>query len=205
MEILQPILFCSLLQRLVIEYPTTLRFSEGDLRVIGIKLPELRELSLGHLLFHLSPPSLSLSRLLPILNNINPHLEKLGLYLDGNDSITNEKRFFQPHPTLRVLSLDLSPLSPENTDGAAFTLSRLTTMISTSDTPFEIHLELEYSQAYVDIIPAEELRSRNNVAKTWARVEAKLYPLVAARDEKRREMQRVAEYERKGNTPCFIP
>ncbi|KIJ35074.1 hypothetical protein M422DRAFT_262633 [Sphaerobolus stellatus SS14] len=85
MAILQPALGCAEPTSLIIEYPTPLVLTEDNLRTISMKLPKLRSICLGELPLYPTPPTLNIAALLPLLENC-PHLEDIGLYLDGNDS-----------------------------------------------------------------------------------------------------------------------
>ncbi|KIJ48056.1 hypothetical protein M422DRAFT_45503 [Sphaerobolus stellatus SS14] len=194
MQIMEPILSCPHLTKLMIKYLTLLCLSESDLRLIGVKLPKLRKLLLGQSPFRLSPPHLSISVLLPILENNYPNLEIIGLFLEGNDPM-NVTKFHEPHPTLRQLRLGLSPLSKENTHEAALILSTLFTIQSKSDSPSHwAYASSEFADAY-------RLQQLEDYWGVWFDVQCKLSLLVAARDDERRmyeDMQEFAVYKKKG-------
>ncbi|KIJ49992.1 hypothetical protein M422DRAFT_777289 [Sphaerobolus stellatus SS14] len=192
MQILEPLLSCPNLTSFVIQYPTPLDLSEHDLRLIGIKLPKLRRLLLGESPFHLSPPPLSLSALLVVLENY-PCLTEIGLYLDSNASFMNPAKSIKPHPTLRLFFVGTSPLSTESTTKVSLFLSRLITMNSNYHAPIDINSSLGYDDKYEDTLTRAEFTRRIDVAAVWEDVTVKVHMLVAARDEERRfseEMQK---------------
>ncbi|KIJ35607.1 hypothetical protein M422DRAFT_34625 [Sphaerobolus stellatus SS14] len=198
MQILEPILSCHNLTNFTIHYPTPLHLSEDDLHLIGIKLPKLRSLLLAESPFHLHPPLLSLSALLLVLEHY-PHLEEIGLYLDGNSSFVNPAKLVKPHPTLRQFSVGASPLLPNNVGKVSLFLSRLMSTNLNSGTLGGINYSMGYDPSYEDTLSSAELRSREEFAGAWEDVDLKLPTLVAARDEERRIYEEILQSRRDQN------
>ncbi|KIJ22927.1 hypothetical protein M422DRAFT_276589 [Sphaerobolus stellatus SS14] len=95
---LEPLLQCSKLIHLGIQYPTQFQFSEDDLRTIGVKLTKLRRLFPGERLVHVTPPLLNLSALSVLVENF-PCLESIGLYVNTDVCDQDLKKFVQHQET----------------------------------------------------------------------------------------------------------
>ncbi|KIJ27888.1 hypothetical protein M422DRAFT_784720 [Sphaerobolus stellatus SS14] len=187
MSILEPVLCRSELTHLVIQYPTQLQLSEDDLRIIGMKLPKLRRLTLAERPFHIAPPLLNISALLVVIEKC-PSLESIGLYING-DACKDPTEFVKPLPTLRTLRFGMSPLSKENTSEAAFFLSRLLTMSVIPDVPIVNTSDFLFDDSYEDILPREVAGLRRQRTNAWIEVGKMLPNLITARDEERRRIE----------------
>ncbi|KIJ38254.1 hypothetical protein M422DRAFT_781500 [Sphaerobolus stellatus SS14] len=186
MSILEPVLCRSELTHLVIQYPTQLQLSEDDLRIIGMKLPKLRRLTLAERPFHLAPPLLNISALLVVIEKC-PSLESIGLYING-DACKDPIEFVKPLPMLRTLRFGMSPLSKENTREAAFFLSRFLTMSAIPGVPIVNTSDFLFDDSYEDILPREVAGLRRQRTNAWIEVGKMLPNLITARDEERRKI-----------------
>ncbi|KIJ46227.1 hypothetical protein M422DRAFT_250267 [Sphaerobolus stellatus SS14] len=167
MPILLPLLSCKQFTSFELVYTIPLNLSAVDLRRIGMELPNLRRLLLGEAPFHLSPPVISLSKVLPILVNYYPHLDEFGIYFDGNASFIDPTKLPTPHPTLRRLRVGPSPLSEENIEKVAICLSRVFTMHSNSDIPVKITSSLDCNTEYEESLAEQDLAERQQVVSRW--------------------------------------
>ncbi|KIJ53040.1 hypothetical protein M422DRAFT_43180 [Sphaerobolus stellatus SS14] len=150
-----------------------------------MKLPKLRSIHLGELPLYPTTPTLNMAALLPLLENC-PHLEDIGLYLDGNASFCNPTTFVKAMRKLRSFSFGMSPLAEENTSKVVFFLSRFLTKTFNVDVHFTINSEYRYNRA-VEIGLSHGTRIlRTGWLEAWKTVAKSLPDMVAARDEERR-------------------
>ncbi|KIJ53036.1 hypothetical protein M422DRAFT_43177 [Sphaerobolus stellatus SS14] len=126
-----------------------------------------------------------MAALLPLLESC-PHLEDIGLYLDGNAAFYNPKTFVKVMRKLRSFSFGMSPLAKENTSKVVFFLSRFLTKTFNVDVHFTINSGYGYHLPFGTALSHRTSRLRIGWVDAWTTVAKNLPDMVAARDEERR-------------------
>ncbi|KIJ53039.1 hypothetical protein M422DRAFT_25920, partial [Sphaerobolus stellatus SS14] len=185
MSVLEPLLHCSTLTDLWIQYPTQVQLSDDDLRIVGTKLPKLKSLSIVERPFYDDPPLLDMS-IFFILEEHFPSLESVGLYVDGDLGYEDSNRSVRPLPKLRKLTFGLSPLDKENAADVAFFSSGFLTVRGDQSTAIDISSNGWFLEEYDTIITQELADEREEWEESWKMVGTRTKQMVLARDEDRR-------------------
>ncbi|KIJ37207.1 hypothetical protein M422DRAFT_260371 [Sphaerobolus stellatus SS14] len=184
MSILEPLLHCSDLAELAIQYPTQVQITEHDLRIIGMKLPKLKRFHLVERPLFILPPLLNMSALPGILGHF-PSLEEIGLYIDCNAGYGNPTKLVPVLPKLCSFRFGLSPLDKKNASKVALFLSRFLTIDTARKAEFDISSYGWFTQDYEEMLSDHFIDLRDKWDEAWKEVAEKIPKMVTDRDEAR--------------------
>jgi len=172
------------LLELDIQWPSGLLFTQEDIESVAKSLPSLTSIFLSECPLLRHPPSLTLLALVPFARHCLD-INTIGLYVDGDATVTIPEEMDQLFHKLRRIRFGLSPLSTDNAQRVALSLSHLCTAESKKCL---IRSGFTWERPFMDLLPEEERQFR---ILGWD-VVAEYFPvLVAVRDEERSKMRRL--------------